>query len=546
MEQLTNFTNLYSLSKTLRFELIPQGKTLETFSKWIEEFNEKETSAENLFAKDKNIFDAYVALKPILDKIHEEFITYSLESEIAKGIKFEKYYELYKKRQNKEKDDDSLSKIEKALRESIGETYKAGKELFDKNNEDVQESIIEEPESYDEDDNESDNEENKKKKSVIKFLMDKSIINHIDKFVKKYVSEDLTEEKLKAHLATFKGFYTYFSGYNINRRNYYEFKEEKATAIATRIVHENLPTFCDNVIRFEDNKDDYLKIYEFLKDKNIITEIKNATTDTMTEIECIKDDIFKISHFSDCLSQLQIEEYNRYIRSYNYLINLYNQSHRNDKDYKKIDEFEILYKQIGCGTKKELLFALIKSKENELTEKQKQQRNAILTVEKTLNIAIETGKKYFEKDDSSQGIRTIPDFMDWLRNCEDWNGIYWSKVAVTKISNTYFANWHDLKDKLKGNKACVSFDKNREEQIKLNDAVELSGLFTVLDQNDVRTVFKNSVFENFKDVINYDLSPSKNLINFLCADIEKNIIQFLNDADNILNLEKYKEDKNEE
>ena len=28
-----NFTNLYSLSKTLRFELVPQGKTLDNMKK---------------------------------------------------------------------------------------------------------------------------------------------------------------------------------------------------------------------------------------------------------------------------------------------------------------------------------------------------------------------------------------------------------------------------------------------------------------------------------------------------------------------------------
>ena len=34
------------------------------------------------------------------------------------------------------------------------------------------------------------------------------------------------------------------------------------------------------------------------------------------------------------------------------LINLYNQARREEAGFKKIDEFETLYKQIGCGKKK--------------------------------------------------------------------------------------------------------------------------------------------------------------------------------------------------
>jgi len=63
----TNFTNLYSLSKTLRFELKPIGN------------DGKQLCAENatnLFIKiieqDRKIKEAYIALKPVMDSIHEK------------------------------------------------------------------------------------------------------------------------------------------------------------------------------------------------------------------------------------------------------------------------------------------------------------------------------------------------------------------------------------------------------------------------------------------------------------------------------------------
>ncbi|MBP5709876.1 MAG: hypothetical protein J6W84_02755, partial [Bacteroidales bacterium] len=97
----SDFTNLYSLSKTLRFELKPIGKTAETFKQWLEEMKNTELVVDNdsnLFVKDKKIKEAYLAIKPIMDKLHEQFIEKSLLSDKAKGIDFSKYYEAYKEK----------------------------------------------------------------------------------------------------------------------------------------------------------------------------------------------------------------------------------------------------------------------------------------------------------------------------------------------------------------------------------------------------------------------------------------------------------------
>ena len=115
-----DFTNQYSLSKTLRFELKPEGKTLENMRTHLEYDKDLQT-----FMKDQDIEDAYQTLKPAIDKIHEVFITKSLESKEAKEIDFAEYFEKYKKQED--------DKGEKELMKEIGNLYEIGEKSI-KNN----------------------------------------------------------------------------------------------------------------------------------------------------------------------------------------------------------------------------------------------------------------------------------------------------------------------------------------------------------------------------------------------------------------------------
>jgi len=66
MSAFDKFTGLYPLSKTLKFELIPIGKTLEYIEK------------NGLLDQDKHRADNYVEVKRIIDKYHKQFIEDSL------------------------------------------------------------------------------------------------------------------------------------------------------------------------------------------------------------------------------------------------------------------------------------------------------------------------------------------------------------------------------------------------------------------------------------------------------------------------------------
>jgi len=66
------FTQKYALSKTLRFELKPVGKTKEIL--------EKEMPMYQIINADKNIKAKYIQTKPFFDQLHRDFIKEAFEN----------------------------------------------------------------------------------------------------------------------------------------------------------------------------------------------------------------------------------------------------------------------------------------------------------------------------------------------------------------------------------------------------------------------------------------------------------------------------------
>ncbi|PJA09799.1 MAG: hypothetical protein COX70_00780, partial [Flavobacteriales bacterium CG_4_10_14_0_2_um_filter_32_8] len=88
-ETFQKFTKLYQLSKTLRFELKPQGKTLENI------VNNK------LLEKDKKRAEGYKILKKVIDEFHKYFINESLENIKLEGLSdFVALYQVQKRDDN--------------------------------------------------------------------------------------------------------------------------------------------------------------------------------------------------------------------------------------------------------------------------------------------------------------------------------------------------------------------------------------------------------------------------------------------------------------
>lgn len=577
------FTNLYSLSKTLRFELkpylgIPESEKEKLFGnekeyykncKTYTEYHLKRTNKEYYkgkkvknadlqlinFLHDQQIEDAYQILKPVFDKLHEEFITNSLENDGVKKIDFDDYYNLYK-RQKDEQDKDEKKKIDKPLeaernklRKAFAPIYEAeGKSFKNKAGKDSKGKDI-------------------LKESGFKVLTEAGILkyinNNIDELTEKKLKnkegKEITKKNIKEAIGAentegiFDKFFTYFGGFNQNRENYYS-TEEKSTAVASRIVDENLPKFCDNISAYKKNKNDYLRIFDFLKSKDKDLKLKNPKFDKENELEFIpaydiKNDekSFSIEDFVNCLSQDEIDKYNAKIANANYLINLYNQN--KDGGSPKLSMLKILYKQIGCGEKKDFIDKI--KDNNELKH--------------ILEKVAEAGKKYFaSKDSENSEIFSIFDFINYIQHHETYKGIYWSDKALNTISSKYFANWDTLKNKLGEAKVLnknTGEDKS-DNKYKIPQAVMLSDLFTVLDDkigkdeenekwHEKGVFFKVSLFEgdkNKSEIIENADKPSQALLGMICDDIENLAKNFIDNSDEILKISEndYKKDKNKQ
>ncbi len=511
-----SFTNLYSLSKTLRFELKPVGKTLEHLKK-AQEYD----PVIQTFMKDQEIEDAYQSLKPVLDKIHEDFITQSLVSPQAKSIDFSPYILAYNKKDATKQTE--LDKIEKDLRSKFDACFDEAADMLKvRAGKDVKGKPV-------------------LKESGYSVLTEAGILKYIQNTGDSYTDILKIDELTKA-LNKFKGFFTYFTGFNQNRENYYLTKDEKATAVATRIVHENLPKFCDNSIFFETRKVEYLSAYDLLSKLGRSLVKKDGTS-----LLPIISDIFQIAHFNSCLSQAEIELYNDTISNANSLINLYNQANSDKGDFKKLPSFKTLFKQIGCGRRDALFFTITHDRnDNDRVNKDA----STISVEDVLGFAKKAGLKYFTGASDDGLVNTVSELVEYLLSLDTYVGVYWSKAAINSISNMYFANFHDVRDRLKVAKIFQKGTDESGETVKIPEVVELQGVFEVLDGSKdwQSSLFKSSVLSDTQkqQIIYSSSTPSRALIKMILNDVVFHANSFINQTNSILALKEYKSESSKE
>lgn len=271
MNTYEELTGSYSLIKTINFALNPIGETL----RHIEE--------KGFIAQDEQRAEDYKKVKDIIDRYHKYFITMCLD-----GFKFStdnlmKYVALA---ENAKRDEGAFNEVKTQLRKEIvaafekGETYK---DLFKK----------------------------------------ELILEHLPNFV--------TDENEKRLVASFNKFTTYFMGLHENRENMYS-DEAKSTAIAHRLIHENLPMFYDNMKSF--------KKIAACEDCIDLAEFEAAFSEEFKEfkVEHLAD-IFQLEYFNNTLTQRKIDFYKLVIggkvledgtklKGVNEYVNLYNQQHK--------------------------------------------------------------------------------------------------------------------------------------------------------------------------------------------------------------------------
>ncbi|MBQ8455735.1 MAG: type V CRISPR-associated protein Cas12a/Cpf1 [Bacteroidaceae bacterium] len=290
---LSRFTNLYSLSKTLCFELQPVGKTKENIEK------------NGILIRDEKRAEDCKKVKELIDEYHKQYIKsrlwdfkLPLESE-GKHDSLEEYKALYDISKRSETEEATFKEVKDNLRSVITQqltstpVYKRikGKELI--------------------------------REDLIEFLED---------------------EEDKEVVSQFADFTTYFSGFRKNRENMYD-AGEKSTAIAYRLINQNLPKFIDNMKAFEKIAatpvaEHFVDIFVGWKEYLNVGSI---------------EELFSLDYFSDTLTQPHIEVYNYVIgkkvledgseiKGINEYVNLYNQQLKN-KDH-RLPLLVPLYKQI--------------------------------------------------------------------------------------------------------------------------------------------------------------------------------------------------------
>lgn len=181
-----NLTKLYPISKTIRNELIPVGKTLENIKK------------NNILEADAKRKEDYKHVKKLMDDYHKQLIDESLQdvhlTDLAPAA------EIYLNSSKDKDDTDAFAKNQDKLRKEVVKYLK-------------------EHENY-------------------SLIGSKDII----KFLQKLHSDEADYNALES----FNNFFTYFSSYNEVRKNLYS-DEEKSSTVAFRLINENFPKFLDNI-----------------------------------------------------------------------------------------------------------------------------------------------------------------------------------------------------------------------------------------------------------------------------------------------------------
>lgn len=289
MSHISDFSGLYPLPKTLRFELKPIGDTL---------INIK---ASGILEEDHQRRKDYETVKKIIDDLHRDFIHSTL----------------------------AQVKIDwKDLAEAI---FSGDDKLLEKVKDKKRKELIN---YFDE---QQDND-----KLFSKELFSELLPKMLDK-QKDLPSKEKTEKLLA--IKAFDKFSTYFKGFHENRKNMYS-DERKSTSVAFRTVDQNFPKFLSNIRAFEFIKENAPSIIE--ETQKELSELLNGLG--MEDIFCV--DYFNkvltqkgISFYNTIIGGVAGEAGTKSVRGINQFSNLYKQK---NPEFSKTKQAKMvpLYKQI--------------------------------------------------------------------------------------------------------------------------------------------------------------------------------------------------------
>ena len=392
---MRNFTNLYQVSKTLRFELIPDKRT--------KDFLEQS----DIIVKDEHRAESYKIVKKIIDRYHKAFIEDVLSktklqyANVGKSNSLEELYFLYTKTNKTDADKKLLEKVQEQLRKQIVEALKRDNRF-----------------------------------------------KRIDK--KELIREDIfkvIEPEERALINEFQDFTTYFTGFHENRKNMYS-ADVQSTAIAYRLIHENLPKFIDNISIFQKIlrspiADQLPRLYNDMKEYLNVSSI---------------EEMFMLDYYTDVLTQKQIEVYNAIIggrtlddgtklQGINEYINLFNQIQKTRET--RLPKLKPLFKQILSD--RDAISWL-----PEEFESDQQLLEAVKEFSSKLNENIFTQLKELLLNLPSYNLENI-----YIPN----------DLALTDISQSIYGDWSIIKKGIIEKVKCENPQKKNEKNEKYDDRI---------------------------------------------------------------------------
>lgn len=293
--EYNDFTHLYQRSITLQFGLLPIGQTLQHIQ------------ANGILEEDVLRAERYKKVKELVDEYHTCFIQRVLTECRLKVTDSEgkdslsEYLVYYRLPRTDEREQKAFATIQENLRKQIVNHFK--------------------------------------KDEAFKSLFTKGLIQN-DLKDPRWMRPLTTEET--AVVESFGKFTTYFTGFHQNRENMYT-SEAQSTAIAFRLIHENLPKFIDNI-----------NVFEQLSGTEALQHCNDLYThlEEQLHVNNLKE-VFRLGYFNHVLTQSQIDVYNTLIggksfedgtrlQGLNEHVNLYNQTHPDHR----LPKFKVLFKQL--------------------------------------------------------------------------------------------------------------------------------------------------------------------------------------------------------
>lgn len=517
-----DFTNLYEIPKTLRFELKMAGWIInEDLFLWEKNFKWKTWTeyylAKNeVFWKDQIINESYKKIKYFLDKLHIQFIEESL-----KNLKLEDLSKIEEKflEWQKENDKDKKAKIkEKIFGDKNWKWW-----LFSELREKISKEFVENGKSWKEIHNAKQYKDEKWKIVEIKWKWYEILFSEKNLYIlsgvfkeedlwDKVIVEDI-EWKKQNLFKSFKGFTTYFWNFNENRKNFYK-DDWKTGRISTRIIDENLVFFLKNKKSFDEkykNKDIFINKFNEILEKNFWEKVEN---------------IFKLDFYNNCFTWKQIEYYNQLIWELNSIINLQKQADYSKYTQEKKENKNIEFKKSDYPLFKELYKQILSER---TTEQKFIEIGDFSDVKKYLK---ELSEKNSKKNILVKNL--IENIVNNYKNDYDLSKIYLSKISINTISAKFFwsEKWSFIQEKL----LEKIWKKNENWKKDLPDFINLEIIQKALEEaqeeseedifkNDFNDINAENSFEKLLKIFQKELSENLDKNKEYLKRIEENIMK---------------------